>query len=180
MICARAKTPPKSTSHRMGWTARVTSSVESCRSLRTSSSAIASVLTKKPLTLDNRSVPAAAYGSAEAPRRTSSSRSLTVAASRVERVPGVVDEDVAERRPRVADGRLEPFGRVVDDDPPAVHDRDAAAQVLGLLHVMGREEDGRAELFAQPRDVLPDGPARDGVEADRRLVQKQQRRAVER
>src|SRR5215210_9427669 len=156
------------------------SSVKSCRSLRTSSSVIVRVLTKNPPTFIDSPPPVGAYGSAETPCRTSSSRSLTEAASRVERVARVVYEDVAERRLRVADRRLEPRGRVVGDDAAAVDDGDAAAEAFGLLHVMGREEDGRAELFAQPRDVLPHGLARDGVEPRRRLVEKEQRRAVER
>src|ERR1044071_6112616 len=170
MTRALAKTPPKSTSHRTGWTARVTSSVKSCRSFRTSSSVIVSVLTKNPPAFVNSPPPAGAYGSAETPCRTSSSRSLTEAASRVERVARVVYEDVAERGGRVADRRLEPRGRVVRDDAAAVDDGDAAAEALGLLHVMRREEDGRPRLFAQTLDVLPHGLARDGVEPRRRLV----------
>ena len=69
----------------------------------------------------------------------------------------------------------EPIARIV----PAVHERDPLAQAVGLVHVVGREQDGHAALLAQLGDEVPHGAAGDRVEADRRLVEDQQPRAVD-
>ena len=71
-----------------------------------------------------------------------------------------------------ADARLERLGRVQHDDLPAVHDRDAVAE-LGLVHVVRGHEDRRAFGLLQRVDVAPDRAAGLGVEADGRLVEEQ-------
>ena len=48
MACTFVNTSPNNKSHNAGWIARTIISVKSCRSLRTSSSAITNVLVDKP------------------------------------------------------------------------------------------------------------------------------------
>ena len=43
-----------------------------------------------------------------------------------------------------ADRALEPDRRVETDDPAVIDDRDPRVAVLGLVHVVGREEDGQS------------------------------------
>ena len=47
-----------------------------------------------------------------------------------------------------ADAALEPLGRVEGEDPAVVHDRDAAAELVGLLHVVRGEQDRLALVVA--------------------------------
>ena len=61
---------------------------------------------------------------------------------------------------------------------PLVHDRDAVA-VLGLVHVVGRQEDRDVLARLELADVAPDRAARLRVEADRRLVEEQHARRVQ-
>src|SRR5579871_2424184 len=89
MARRRPKTCPKTRSHRMGWTARVTSSVQSRRSLRASTSAMASVWSTNAAGGDGRS--------AEPLRGATGASDVTVVASLVQRSAGEVDEDVLER-----------------------------------------------------------------------------------
>ena len=51
-------------------------------------------------------------------------------------------------------------------------------RLLGLVHVVRGEQDGHAVLGAQLGDQVPHRAAGDRVEADRRLVEDQQARAV--
>jgi hypothetical protein len=55
-----------------------------------------------------------------------------------------------------------------------VHDRDPVAELIRLFHVVGREEH-RSALLAQLHDALAEVARRLGVEADRRLVEEEQR-----
>ncbi len=64
-------------------------------------------------------------------------------------------------------------GRAQRDDLPLVDDRDPVAEPLGLVHVMGREDDVRPP-FAQVADHVPELAARLRVEARRRLVEEQE------
>ena len=62
-----------------------------------------------------------------------------------------------------------------------VDDRDPLAQLVGLGHVVGREQDrpaGRRRAF-QSSDELADGAGGGDVEAERRLVEEQDPRVVE-
>src|SRR4051794_11026197 len=96
----------------------------------------------------------------------------------VGQVARVVAEDVVERGAR-AERRLELGGRAAGAQSPAVHERDPLAELVGLVHVVRREQDRHAALLAQSRDEIPHGAARDRVEADRRLVEDQHARPVD-
>ena len=82
---------------------------------------------------------------------------------------GSVERDLRGRSVAAA----ERLRRALGDDPPCGDDRDAVGQALGLLHVVGGQEDGLAEL-AQTVDDLPGGAARRRVEARCRLVEEDQ------
>src|SRR2546421_5155573 len=77
----------------------------------------------------------------------------------------------------LVEAREECFERVEGDEASRSDDGDAAAQVLRLLHVMRREDDGRALRDGAAYD-LPDGLTRCRVESRRRLVEDEQRRAT--
>ena len=79
---------------------------------------------------------------------------------------------------RLADLGLERGRRALGDDPPVVDDPDPVGELVGLLEVLGGEEDGRA-LAVQRRDLLPDRLAADRVEAGRRLVEEEHPRLVD-
>ena len=78
------------------------------------------------------------------------------------------------------DAPLQLVGRADREDAAAVDDRDPLAQLVGLGHVVGREEDGptRAPRRAS-RDELADLASRGDIEAERRLVEEQDPRVVE-
>ena len=59
------------------------------------------------------------------------------------------------------------------DDQSVRHHGDTVGQILGLVHVMGGEQDRRAER-SKPIDQLPGLPARRRVESGRRLIQEEQ------
>ncbi len=59
------------------------------------------------------------------------------------------------------------------EEPAGIDDGDAVAEALGLLHVMGRVDDG-APLAVQRLDAFEDPVARLRVHAHRGLVQQQQ------
>ena len=61
---------------------------------------------------------------------------------------------------------------------PAMHQRDAVA-ALGLVHEMGREEDGDAVVAREVDQRAPEGVARDRVDARGRLVEDQHGRPVQ-
>ena len=62
---------------------------------------------------------------------------------------------------------------------PVVDDEDAFRHRVGLLEVMGREEDRRSVLLAQPNEVLPQVCPALRIEPGRRLVEEQQARRVD-
>ena len=77
------------------------------------------------------------------------------------------------------DLRLELLWRALGDDVPVVDDPDAVREDVRLLQVLRRQEDGDAFLLRKPADLLPQGrPALD-VEPGRRLVEKEDARAVD-
>src|SRR5947209_4253631 len=93
---------------------------------------------------------------------------------RLERCNGVVVAHAIA----LVEAREECFERVEGDEPPRSDDGDAAAQVLRLLHVMRREDDGRALRDCAAYD-LPDGLTRRGVKSRRRFVEDEKGRATE-
>ena len=64
------------------------------------------------------------------------------------------------------------------DDAAVIHDGDAVAQALGLIHVVRGENDGAARLL-ELVDQVPQMAARLGIEAGGRLVEKQQLRIAD-
>ena len=71
-----------------------------------------------------------------------------------------------------ADGAFERGGCVLDEDLAVVDDGDAVAEFVGLLHVVGGEDDGDS-LFAQAADGVPHGDAALRVEAGAGLVEEE-------
>ena len=78
---------------------------------------------------------------------------------------------------RLADARLERVRRALGDQPAGGDDADAIGELLGLLEVLGREEDGRA-LVVERAHLAPERAAARRVEARRRLVEEQHVRPV--
>src|SRR6185369_11788981 len=72
-----------------------------------------------------------------------------------------------------AEARDQLGGRAERDDAPVVHDRDAVAEPLSLVHIMRREQRGAA-LPAKRLDQVPELPPRLRVQARRGLVEEQQ------
>ena len=62
--------------------------------------------------------------------------------------------------------------RALGDDLPVVHDDEAVAELLGLVHVVGREQK-RHTLPLEAVEPVPDDVTRLRVEAGRRLVEEQ-------
>ena len=80
--------------------------------------------------------------------------------------------------PVLADTLLERFGRVENYDLALVDDPDAIA-VLGLVHVVRRQEDRDVFAFPELVDVRPDRRPRLRIETHRRLVEEQHAGRVE-
>ena len=78
----------------------------------------------------------------------------------------------------IADLGLQRLRRSFGDDPAAVDDPDVVGELVGLLQVLGGEEDGGA-VFVQPLHLLPDRLAADRVKAGRRLVEEEHARFVD-
>ena len=99
-------------------------------------------------------------------------------------VPGdsVGAERVEGRRALAVDPQLDELaaevvserGRSVEsDEATRVHDRDPVAQLLGLVEVVRREQDGQLRTRAQLRDDVEELGADARIEPDRRLVEEQ-------
>ena len=69
-------------------------------------------------------------------------------------------------------------GRPLGDDAAAVHHHEPVAQLLGLVHVVGGEDQADA-LLLEAVEPVPQGVAGLRVEARRRLVEQQQLRLVD-
>ena len=68
--------------------------------------------------------------------------------------------------------------RALGDDLRLVHDDEPVAQLLGLVHVVGRQDERHAPLL-EPVQPLPEQVARLRVEAGRGLVEEQDRGLVD-
>jgi hypothetical protein len=79
---------------------------------------------------------------------------------------GVGEDDGRRPSERLDDRRR----RAVGHHPPAVEDDDVVAQALGLLHVVGDEDDGGAPV-ADPPDDVPGVATAGRVEVLRQLVE---------
>ena len=64
-------------------------------------------------------------------------------------------------------------GRALRDDAAVVDDRDAVRHAVGFVHVVRGQEDGHAFGLVQMLDVRPELIAALRIEAERRLVEKQ-------
>src|SRR6266516_2233783 len=80
---------------------------------------------------------------------------------------------IIERRLRSAHRRFQIIGCIEGHNIAVMHDADARAQAIGLLHRVGRHEDRHIRLRAQHQEMVPDGLARNRVQADRRLIQEE-------
>ena len=96
--------------------------------------------------------------------------------------PSTVAHPLAVRlvRRRRLDGRpadlgLERVRRALGDDLAGVDDPDPVGERVGLLEVLGGEEDGHALVGGEPRDLVPERGAALHVEAGGRLVEEQDR-----
>ena len=80
--------------------------------------------------------------------------------------------------PLAADPCLELVCRAPGDDPAVVDDGDLVRELIGLLEVLGREEERRpfADLLA---DHVPHAQAAARIEAGGRLVEEQESRATD-
>jgi hypothetical protein len=76
---------------------------------------------------------------------------------------------------RPPDLRFELGRRALRDDLPLVDDPNPIRKDIGLLEILGREEDRDAVLASQQRDLLPERRPALWVEAGRRLVEKETR-----
>src|SRR5262245_29388065 len=179
----RVKVSPKIRSHSAGWMARVYSSERSWRSFCSSTTHIA------PTRAATTRQPARARGGVSSSREVSTEPGsgaagaadipetlLPVLVRVVEIAPGEVAEDVFQAGVVALLGRqvvLELAGRAQTADPAAVHQRDAVAVLVGLVHVVGGDQDGHAGGGAHGADVLPHLRAGDRVQPDGRLVEHQ-------
>src|SRR5581483_6564156 len=127
----RLNVSPKMTSHSTGCTARVKSSVRSCESF------CSSTRQNVPTRFGKRRQTCGAPRSAEPARGTTSASDRTQASSQVavEAAAGVVAEDIFERRVR-SERRLQLVGRSLRPDRAEVHEGDAVAERIRLLHVV--------------------------------------------
>src|SRR4051812_35566630 len=161
MTRERPSTWPKTTSQRVGWMARLASSVGSRRSFCNSASATA------------RAWPAQATGPAESPeaaRGAADAAGIPVPLRRRDLGAGPMDEHVLERR-LGAERRLELRGGAGGGEPPLVEEGDLPAEGVGLVHGVGGEKDRGVELVAQLAQLFQHGMAGHRIEADRRLVE---------
>src|SRR5262249_18364289 len=157
-----------------GCTERVAMSMLSCRSLRSSAQAMALMPSPRRRRLTSQ----CPKGSAHPTRETAGSPSIAEAPSFLfERVAGREREDVVEVV------RLELLAQLVRrslrGELPEIHDRDAVAMPIGLVHLVRRDEKRRARLLTELGKPLPDEPARGRVETHGRLVQEEDARPVQ-
>ncbi|MNN33978.1 hypothetical protein D3C81_1477590 [compost metagenome] len=69
--------------------------------------------------------------------------------------------------------------RAVIGQPALIDDHHAVAELLDVVHVVGREQDRFAEIAVELQQKLPDIPLGMHIQTDRRLVQEQQFRVMQ-
>src|ERR1035441_4253147 len=174
----RENTCPKMSSQSAGWRARVTSAVKSWRSLRNSNSVMTNVFSMKPVK-GWTNVAVMGVGLAKALGRSSFGGNVAETAAGIERRAGIVDEDVIQRVAGAQRG-LEFLGGAERGHLAEVHDGHAIAKLLRLLQVMRGEEQGCAIVGPQIDQMFPNSVARNRIQADRRLIEEQHARPVQR
>src|ERR1039457_6861959 len=162
----REKTCPKMSSQSAGCRARVTSSVKSWRSLRSSNSVMTNVFSTKPVK-GWINVAVMGVGLAKALGGSAFGGNVAEAAAGIERCAGIVDEDVIQRVAGAQRG-LEFLAGAKRGHFAEVHDRHAIAIFLRLLQVMRGKEQSRTVVGPQIDQMFPDSVARNWIQADRR------------
>src|ERR1700738_887955 len=181
MTCSRENVCPKINSHSAGCTNLVSSSVRSWRSFCSSTTAKAPIHMAIPRMRRHprgaRTISTSAFGSTDTARRPPAGPDRAEPGLRVvlgQIRAGVVTKDVLEWRVR-RHGLLQ-LGRRADRlQLTVVHQRHPIAQRVGLLHVMGGEQNRHAEIVLHAPDLTPDTVARNGIQTHRRFVEDQQR-----
>ena len=131
--------------------------------------------TRTRLTLDRLAVAAPSAASAAGRRATDDARQPARAAA-----PPSSRSSSSRKIDSRWTRRLSSAGRADGEDPAVVDDGDPLAQLVGLGHVVGREQDRPAGDGGLPvDDQLADGAGGGHVEAERRLVEEQDPRVVE-
>ena len=74
---------------------------------------------------------------------------------------------------------LELLRRALDHDAPAIDDRQLRGEPVGLLEIVGRQQDRHLLLACEPLDLVPHFGARLRVKARRGLIEEQDLRAVQ-
>ena len=110
-----------------------------------------------------------------APGSAGSTLPRPASASRARPALSAVGELDVQRR--LADARLERVRRALGDEPARGDDADAVGELLGLLEVLGGQEDGRA-LVVERAHLAPQRGAARRVQAGGRLVEEQHVRPV--
>src|ERR1017187_3613566 len=175
----RENTSPKMSSQSAGCRARVTSSVKSCRSLRNSNSVMTNVFSMK-LAKGWMKVAVIGPGLAKALRRCAFGAYVVEVAAGIKGAAGIVNKDIIERVAAAAQRGLEFFAGAKGIQFAQVHDRDAITMALSLLQVMGREEQRCAIVGPQINEMFPNRVARNGVQPNRRLIQEEHPRPMQR
>src|ERR1019366_1537035 len=150
----RENTSPKMSSQRAGCRARVTSSVKSWRSLRNSNSVMTNVFSMKPVK-GWMKVAVIGLGLAKALRGCAFGAYVVEVAAGIKGAAGIVNEDIIERVAAVAQRGLEFFTGAKRIQFAQVHNRDEITIALGLLQVMGGEEQGRSVVGPQIDEMFP-------------------------
>src|ERR1035441_8582607 len=175
----QTKTSPKMSSQRAGCRARVTSSVKSWRSLRNSNSVMTNVFSMKPVK-GWMKVAVIGLGLAKALGGCAFGAYVVEVAAGIKGAAGIVNEDVIQRVTVAAQRGLEFFTGAKRIQFAQVHNRDAITIALRLLQVMGREEQRCAIVGPQINEMFPNSVARNGVQPNRRLIQEEHPRPMQR
>ncbi len=85
---------------------------------------------------------------------------------------GIVPFDLGDDEV-LPDGALQLLGRALGHQTPSGDDPDPVGQCVGLLEVLGREEDGHPQLGVEPTDLGPDAGPAERVEPCGRLVEEE-------
>src|SRR5258706_4033549 len=140
MARIRENTSPKINNHRAGCTVRVSTSVGSWRSLRTSHDAIISVFLKKFMMSAIGETWRGCANVSVLPKSlccAAGSCSFTVISSRFEGITCVIDKHIVERGMLTAYCGLEIVRSIQRNNVSSMHDAYAVTEAIGLLHRMG-------------------------------------------